>query len=132
MERWIAIGSLILGSLAFGVVLSIPKTPDVPLGNRAGGLMPAVRIADVPAPTSDATGAAKAAPLIELPAVEVIASTTRAQDSRPTPAPSRTRAVAASPVERAASQPCSPWREIGPTHVNDGVPAGSHRVRELC
>jgi hypothetical protein len=52
MQRWIAISSLVLGLVAFGVVMSIPDGPAFPLSNQVGGLTPAVRIADVPPPTS--------------------------------------------------------------------------------
>jgi len=29
-------------------------------------------------------------------------------------------------------KPCSRYRELGPTHVDDGVPSGSRSVRDLC
>jgi len=29
-------------------------------------------------------------------------------------------------------KPCSRYRELGPTHVNEGVPTGSRSVRDLC
>jgi hypothetical protein len=31
-----------------------------------------------------------------------------------------------------ATIPCSEWREIGPRNVNDGVPSGAIKVRNLC
>jgi hypothetical protein len=34
--------------------------------------------------------------------------------------------------EDRALEPCSEWRELGPTYVDEGKPRGAQRVRHLC
>ena len=36
------------------------------------------------------------------------------------------------PAVHEATVPCSPWREIGPRHVDEGMPSGALQVRDLC
>ena len=56
--------------------------------------------------------------VIVLPPVEVLGRPTR---SAPT-----------QPALHETTVPCSPWREIGPQRVDEGVPTGSIQVRDLC
>ena len=36
------------------------------------------------------------------------------------------------PVDVTSEQPCSNWRDLGPTHVVSGQPSGELQVRALC
>jgi hypothetical protein len=82
---------------------------------------------EVPKPVSEAPKAMPREPaatpapepgVITMPPVEVFA--------RPTPS------TPAEPAVREATVPCSPWRELGPRHVDDGKPSGAIQVRDLC
>lgn len=46
----------------------------------------------------------------------------------------RLEGAATTPAEapHEATVPCSEWRDLGPRFVNDGVPEGVIRVRNLC
>jgi hypothetical protein len=130
MERWISIGSLVLGCVAFGVVFSARGTPDGPSASTVAGALPTVKVSEEPAPSRDSALESREASLIELPPVEITgAPSTSAERAAATPA--RTLSLSPPPTEL-ATEPCSPWRELGPKHVDEGVGTGSHRVRELC
>lgn len=64
--------------------------------------------------------------VMTLPMIEVFGrpQTTRPQATKGAVTP------ASSPHE--ATIPCSEWRELGPQYVNDGVPSGAIKVRNLC
>jgi hypothetical protein len=71
--------------------------------------------------------------VVELPAVIVT-------QARPRVAARAEPELTLPPAEGAAAplpaarelRPCSNFRELGPTHVDDGVPSGAHGVRDLC
>lgn len=66
------------------------------------------------------------ASVVTLPTLEVF--------GRPQTTPPQTAGDTSAPVgsPHEATIPCSEWRDIGPRHVNDGVPSGAIKVRNLC
>jgi hypothetical protein len=68
------------------------------------------------------------ASVLTLPTLEVFG---RPQTARP-PAAKGLSTPAGSPLDHEATAPCSEWRDISPRHVNDGVPSGAVKVRNLC
>jgi len=118
-ERIIALSSLAAGLAALGLVAVIQVDP---LSFTRGA--PAVLVMDPPlsipahgiAVAWSLPAAALQAPAaVELPPVYIhsTASTSPTEQQRPL-------------------EPCSVWRELGPKYVTDGVPGGTHWVRDLC
>jgi hypothetical protein len=131
VKTW-AIGSLALGAALFGTALyvqtrplaftqteTVAGEPAHPLRMEkafdAGIVEPETTASPV---TADSTAAVELAPLV-------------VEGQRPAraAAPKATRAV-----ERAVAplEPCTTWRDLGPSHVVDGVALDARRVRELC
>jgi hypothetical protein len=46
--------------------------------------------------------------------------------------PKPTTTLPENKLEDRALEPCSEWRELGPTYVEEGKPRGAQRVRHLC
>jgi hypothetical protein len=104
------------GLVAFTMELQHPALPDITPEPAV-----AVHVVPPPAPTPVAEPAETNA-VLAIPPIVIEGTRHRpkaASESKP-----------AEPAR--AEQPCSGWREIGPTHVVSGTPSGNLSVRELC
>ena len=73
----------------------------------------------LPPPAAAISEPAAQAPVLELEPIVI-----RAVKQRPP--------AEVTPASVLAERPCSPWRELGPTHVVSGTPSGDLSVRALC
>lgn len=129
-QRWIGGAMLTAGIALFGVVAWIQSDRFAFTSARQGAASESLRtvVASSTAATVEIAepeppaGLTPAEPVIDLP-VQII----RAR--KPGPA---TRAAAPSAAPPHEPIPCSPWEEIGPMYVDDGVASGVRRVRKLC
>ena len=125
-QRWILGFSLAAGAVLFGLAIRI-QTDRFAFTSPARELdLPAPRTADLVVPTRVESAKTVEAdstltPTLFMPPVEI-----RGERRATVP-----RALPAAPVTE-ASEPCSPWREIGPARVENGEPIGMRHVRELC
>jgi hypothetical protein len=120
-ERIVAVCSLMAGAAVVTLAAAIQRDPLT--------LTRAAEIKDsAPAQPSQTVFAAEAGmtrpidtplspPIVELPPVRITGSLPRERTERP---------------DAGALEPCSKWREIGPSTVVDGVPHDVRRVRLLC
>jgi hypothetical protein len=117
-QPWIFSAMLAAGTglVVYSVNLARPAPPSLAPEPPA-----AVHVVPPPAPTL-VTEPADSSAELQVPAI-VIEGTRHHPAARSEPA-----ATEPAPPER----PCSPWRELGPTHVVAGKPSGSLAVRELC
>jgi hypothetical protein len=118
-ERNIALASLAAGSIALGLAAFIQvdrfaftRGPRATLDLHRGAPSTAPQRQSVQ-PTPDTP--------LQLPPILITASRRSAQNQSHHDAP-----------QKAPSQPCSDWREIGPATVVDGEASGTRRVRDLC
>ena len=120
-ERIIALSSLAAGLAALGLVAIIQTDP---LALTHG--TPPVQVSELQIPVPelalawseppvDAAAAPRSSNVLELPPVYIVSMKS-----------------ASPPEQERALEPCSVWREIGPKYVTDGVPAGTHWIRDLC
>lgn len=133
IKQLVVLASLFVGTGSAGMAMYLQSNPlafskkeRVNLNTYlySAQTLPPAAADDVPAAESE-----EATQVIELPAVVV----TRAQPASASPA--NALAPEAAPAETNGAtelRPCSQFRELGPTHVDDGVPSGAHGVRELC
>ncbi len=105
-----AIGFMQMNSGAF------TSTPRVDLDSYLYSEVPVKQVQQAPVATPPAAEPG----VLMLPPIEVF--------SRPT----RTHPAPTQPAVHETTVPCSPWREIGPRHVDEGKPSGSLQVRDLC
>lgn len=119
-QRFMAATMLMAGTGLFGVVAWIQG--DRSALTTAPPEPESVRMDIAPLRPADDVELEEEEPVLELPPAEITGRRRRPAPAMPAPTPSE-------PVLKA---PCSPWREIGPAHVDDGVPSGTRRVRELC
>jgi hypothetical protein len=103
----------------YGIDLPGFVSPEVPVRNAVPALAPEPSVSE-----------AHPAEMLVLPPVQIRALPTRASQAS-TGAVAAPAAVAV-PSPHEAEVPCSPWRQIGPRNVNDGVPSGAVHVRQLC
>jgi hypothetical protein len=119
MQRWISIGTLLLGCAAFGVVMYVQETPRAFTTTHPVMVLPVLAAPTIGPDTVPEPATPR---VVELPTVHVTGTA---------PAMRPKRSLEPS-VQDTALEPCSPWHEIGPEYVTDGVATGSRRVRELC
>jgi hypothetical protein len=124
VKTW-ALGSLALGAALFGTALYIQTQPlaFTQIETTLEGSVEPVRgdesfDAAIVEPDTTLTPTATEAPAATAP--------TRLSERRSQPGP------AAAPKTSDPLEPCSSWRELGPSHVVDGVGLDARRVRELC
>jgi hypothetical protein len=119
-ERIVAICSLMAGAAVMTLAAAIQRDPFV--------LTRAAETRKAPAEASKTVFAAQASmtravdtpappPIVELPPVRITGSLPRERTERP---------------DAGALEPCSKWREIGPSTVVDGIARDVRRVRLLC
>lgn len=120
-ERIVAVCSLMAGAAVMTLAAAIQRDPFT--------LTRAAAIEDsAPAEASKTRSVAEAdmtramdtpvsPPIVELPPVRITGSLPRERTERP---------------DAGALEPCSKWREIGPSTVVDGIPRDVRRVRLLC
>lgn len=118
--RWIALQAIAAGLGLSGVAIFVQvdsRAFTSAVTSAAPESISAVRVVPPASPPISNEIEESAAPsrTIDLPPIHITVK------HPPAPAP-----------ETAPLNPCSPWREIGPTHVVDGVANGVQRVRELC
>lgn len=120
-----SIASIVCGLAVMGVVISIQQDPLAwTQASRQSAADPqaATVVPEQPAAAPRAAASKEAMPLVELPEVRITSSRQYEQWTE-----------SGEPEQlESALEPCSEWREIGPTHVDQGVPSGSQRVRQLC
>jgi hypothetical protein len=118
-KKWITLAVLSLGGVAIAIAIYVQSNA---LAFTSGFTRPSgidLPIPPVPARLPDsAPEPAVRESVIQMPAVHIIAAPTqpRKPDLR----------------DPESVQPCSPWREMGPVYVEDGVGTGVRRVRDLC
>jgi hypothetical protein len=121
-KRWIAIASMLAGA----AILTVPI--QVQVNRRAFATDTDTRPVhtELPAPTSaertpvappEERSQGNGTHVIDLPPFEI-----RARSARPD---------RGKPAERTPAA-CSPWIEVGPKYVTDGIGNGTRRVRQLC
>lgn len=121
VKAWV-FGSLVAGAALFGTALYVQTRPLAFTQSGIAATIEPVR----------ATRAPDLAPLLEpLGDVRVDPDGARVLELAPiyiTPRP------IGHPGEKASRplEPCSDWRDIGPSHVERGQGLDSRRVRELC
>ena len=102
------------GLVALTVTLQRPPVvPDEGAPSEPGG------VHVLPPPAEEISEPAAQAPVLELEPIVIRALKHRAP-------------AEVTPVNVLAERPCSPWRELGPTHVVSGTPSGDLQVRALC
>lgn len=128
-KRWIAIASMVVGAAILTVPIQVLMNRRAFTSDIAHPMLPEMTMPSNPETTrtaaseqsSETNGArfveTNGARFVELPPVEIRA---------PLPRPDRDE-----PAER-TPEPCSPWTEIGPKYVTDGIGNGTRRVRQLC
>lgn len=119
-KRWIAIASMVVGAAILTVPIQVLMNRRAFTSEIAHPTLPEMT---VPKPEITRTAASEpssetnGARFLELPPVEIRGRL---------PGPDRGQPAARTP------EPCSPWMEIGPKYVTDGIANGTRRVRELC
>jgi hypothetical protein len=143
-KQLVVLASLLVGTGSAGMAMYLQSNPLAFSKKASVNLNTYLYAARTLPPASPAESPAfvssdrEAAQVVELPAVIV----TRAESSAPG-AVERARPPASLivPTERADSapvpglrelRPCSKFRELGPVHVDEGVPSGVRGVRDLC
>lgn len=148
-KQLVVLSSLLAGTVAAGVAMYLQSNPLAFVEREPVNLNTYLYSArTLPNPDSSSvhanTTSARGEPhVLQLPAVVIESSApalaaTRAPAARVQAQPElETSAVhtapngAATPAPREL-RPCSDFREIGPMHVDDGVPSGVRGVRDLC
>jgi len=130
VKQLVVLASLLVGTGSAGMAMYLQNNPlafsKKERVNLNTYLYSARTLPPATAPAPDTPVAEPDAQIIELPPVVV----TRAQPAlRPRAV---TPSVAPATIEGKELRPCSEFRELGPTHVDDGVPSGTQGVRELC
>lgn len=135
-KRGLFIASITAGLVAFGAVAfmqldprSFTNEPRVDLDSYACPAAPhEVTVKSATMPLLVAKPEVENATLFAS-TVYIFGDATRAPQraTRQPPSPVAPAVVPAIPME-----PCSPWRDVGPTNVDEGVPSGTVRVRDLC
>ena len=117
-QRWICGSMLTAGIGLFGVVAWVQSDRQAFTSARGSSGSEAIQMVISPL-SPEEVAAPEDEPVLELPQDQIFG---------------RRRAPAAAPpaVPEQAPSPCSPWEEIGPKNVDDGVPSGIRRVRKLC
>ena len=119
-QRIIAVASTMSGFAVMAVVVSLQRHPllwtrptaPVSSATSAAAAPSANRSPEEPRPHAAPLG------IVTLPPVLITV-----------PKPSN---VPETKVESNTLAPCSEWRELGPTYVEEGKPLGARRVRNLC
>ena len=120
-QRIIALTSILSGLGIMALVISLQRDPlawtSAPR-TTANDAKPTVASQTVEKAAPNAGTTSPGAPVLELPEVRI---------ESPIAAPQATKRDAPE-----SSEPCSEWREIGPTYIDHGKPLGARRVRNLC
>lgn len=120
-QRIIASVSVLSGLAMIVLVASIQRDPLT--WTRAARQPQSASTPTVPSlkaetPTEQPPSSATSNGIVEVPPIRITSSKPAAQ-------PEKKR-------ESGALEPCSDWRELGPTYVQEGKPQGTRRVRSLC
>lgn len=121
-KRWIAIASMVAGAAVLTVPIQVQMnrrafTSHTDTRSMHTEMAAPTNPERTPAAISEGSSQMNGAHIVDLPPVEIRARSTR---------PDRGKPAARTPV------PCSPWMEISPKYVTDGVGDGARRVRQLC
>lgn len=121
-KRWIAIASMVAGAAILTVPIQVQMnrrafTSDTDTRPVHTQTATPASPASTPAPISEESSQADGTHIVNVPPVEI-----RGRSARPD---------RGKPAER-TPEPCSPWLEISPKYVTDGIGSGARRVRELC
>lgn len=153
-KQMVAISSLLAGVGSAGLAMYLQANPlalSHPARVDLNTYLYSAKTEPLPKPQAAPMAESEKPDVVLLPEVVV----TRAHPSEPR-APTQSVGVAADPAARSRSnansvpavldgehdttpaaaprelQPCSKFRELGPMHVDDGVPSGVRGVRDLC
>jgi hypothetical protein len=120
-QPWIFATVTAAGAGLVALTVTLQRPPIVP--ERSSSSEPG-GVHVLPPPAAAISEPAAQAPVLELEPIVI-----RAAKQRP-----RADVTPASvlPASVLAERPCSPWRELGPTHVVSGTPSGDLSVRALC
>jgi hypothetical protein len=120
-QRIIALTSI---PSALGVMALVMSLQHDPLAwtsaarTTANDAKPTVASQVIEKTASNAATTSPGSPVLELPEVRI-------ESPRPVPQAAKRDAPE-------SSEPCSEWRDIGPTYVDQGKPLAARRVRNLC
>ena len=122
-KRWIAMASMVAGAAILTVPIQVQVNRRAFTSDTDTRPVHATEIAtptsseSTPAAISEESSRTNGAHIIDVPPVEI-----KARSARPD---------RGTPAER-TPEPCSPWIEISPKYVTDGIGSGARRVRQLC
>jgi hypothetical protein len=121
-KRWIAIASMLAGAAIFTVPVQVQMnrrafTSETDSRPVLSEMTTPANPERTPAATSERSSQANGTPIINVPPVEIRAPSAR---------PDRGKSAGRTP------EPCSPWMEISPKYVTDGIGHGARKVRQLC
>jgi hypothetical protein len=152
-KQLVVLSSLLAGTVSAGVAMYLQSNP-LAFGRRepvdlntylySAGTLASPDSSPAPANTANTANTASVRDepqVLELPAVVIEPSKPAAARAPAAPVQAQpeleTRAIPVAPNSAAAPtprelRPCSEFRELGPMHVDDGVPSGVRGVRDLC
>jgi hypothetical protein len=117
-QRIIALTSILSGLGVTALVISLQRDPLAWTSAPRPTANPTVASQTVERTAQNAGTTGPGAPVLELPEVRI-----------------ESRLAAPQAAKRDApesSEPCSEWRDVGPTYIDHGKPLGARRVRNLC
>lgn len=119
-QRIIAVASTVAGLAVMALVISLQRDRSMWTHAAAQPAPAATAVAatSAQASTKEALPPGPSVDIVTLPAVVITASS---PPKRPE-----------SKLENDALTPCSEWRELGPTYVEEGQAQGTRHVRSLC
>lgn len=121
-KRWIAMASMLAGAAILTVPIQVQMNrrafvSDIDARPMHTELAMPTKPERAPVAISEESSGTNGAHVIDVPPVEI-----RARSARPS---------SGKPAAR-TPEPCSPWTEISPKYVTDGIGEGARRVRQLC